>query len=184
MCRAATINETKALAIPYRARNHAAAAGARNLILIDARLSSRSPRYIMTFFNDQIDIHHIFPQAWCKKRDIPPAVFNSIVNKTPLSKASNASIGGDAPSVYLRRIEEQEGVSPILLDDILRSHLIEPEHLRNDDFDAFFDARMRALSEIVANAMGKPVVPEAGEDETERDIELEDDEIAELEAAA
>ena len=45
MCRAATINETKALAIPYRARNHAPAAGARNLILIDARLSSRSPRY-------------------------------------------------------------------------------------------------------------------------------------------
>ena len=45
MCRAATINETKALAIPYRARNHAAAAGARNLILIDARLSSRSTRY-------------------------------------------------------------------------------------------------------------------------------------------
>ena len=45
VCRAATINETKALAIPYRARNHAAAAGARNLILIDARLSSRSTRY-------------------------------------------------------------------------------------------------------------------------------------------
>ena len=45
MCRAATINETRALANPYRARNHAAAAGARNLILFDAQLSSRSPRY-------------------------------------------------------------------------------------------------------------------------------------------
>ena len=142
------------------------------------------PTDIMTFFNDQIDIHHIFPQAWCKKRDIPPAVFNSIVNKTPLSKDSNSSIGGDAPSVYLRRIEEQEGVSPIVLDDILRSHLIEPEHLRNDDFERFFDARIRALSEIVADAMGKPVVAEAGADETERDVEFEDDEIAELEAAA
>ena len=144
------------------------------------------PTDIMTFFNDQIDIHHIFPQAWCKKRDIPipPAVFNSIVNKTPLSKASNISVGGDAPSIYLRRIEEQEGVSPLVLDDILRSHLIEPEHLRNDDFEAFFDARMQALSEIVANAMGKPVVAEAGMDETERDVEFEDDEIAELEAAA
>ena len=142
------------------------------------------PTDIMTFFNDQIDIHHIFPQAWCGKRDIPPAVFNSVVNKTPLSKASNSSIGGDAPSVYLRRIEEQEGVSPIVLDDILRSHLIEPEHLRTDDFEAFFDARMRALSEIVADAMGKSVVAEVGADETERDVELEDDEIAELEAAA
>ena len=86
--------------------------------------------------------------------------------------------------MYLRRIEEQEGVSPIALDNILRSHLIEPEHLRNDDFDAFFDARMRALSDIVADAMAKPVVAEAGADETERDVKLEDDEIAELEAAA
>ena len=142
------------------------------------------PTDIMTFFNDQIDIHHIFPQSWCKKRDIPPAVFNSIVNKTPLSKGSNISIGGDAPSVYLRRIEEQEGVSPIVLDNILRSHLIEPEHLRNDDFDSYFDARMEALSKIVADAMGKPVVAEVGTDETERDVEFEDDEIAELEAAA
>lgn len=143
------------------------------------------PTDIMTFFNDQIDIHHIFPQAWCKntKRNIPPAVFNSIVNKTPLSKASNISIGGDAPSIYLRRIEEQEGVSPAVLDNILRSHLIEPEHLRNDDFEAFFDARMRALSKIVEDAMGKPVVVEAGMDEVERDIEFEDDEIAELAAA-
>ena len=142
------------------------------------------PTDIMTFFNDQIDIHHIFPQSWCKKRDVPPAVFNSIVNKTPLSKGSNISIGGDAPSVYLRRIEEQEGVSPIVLDDILRSHLIEPEHLRNDNFDSYFDARMEALSKIVADAMGKPVVAEVGTDETERDVEFEDDEIAELEAAA
>ena len=31
--------------MPDAARNHAPAAGARNLILIDARLSSRSPRY-------------------------------------------------------------------------------------------------------------------------------------------
>ena len=142
------------------------------------------PTDIMTFFNDRIDIHHIFPQAWCKKRNIPPAVFNSIVNKTPLSKASNISIGGDAPSVYLRRIEEQEGVSTVVLDDILRSHLIEPEYLRNDDFESFFGARMLALSEIVGEAMGKPVVAEAGTDETERDVEFEEDDIVKFEAAA
>ena len=33
--------------MPDAARNHAPAAGARNLILIDARLSSRSPRYTL-----------------------------------------------------------------------------------------------------------------------------------------
>ena len=142
------------------------------------------PTDIMTFFNDRIDIHHIFPQAWCKSQGIPPAVFNSIVNKTPLSKASNISIGGDAPSVYLRRIEDQEGVSSVVLDDILRSHLIEPVQLRNDDFEAFFDARMRALSVIIAEAMDKPVVVETGTDEAERDVVFGDDRIAELDAAA
>lgn len=139
---------------------------------------------IMTFFNERIDIHHIFPQDWCKRQGIPPAVFNSIVNKTPLSRASNASIGKDAPSVYLRRIEEEEGAMPEVLDDILRSHLIEPEHLRNDDFESFFNARIQALSGIVAEAMGKPVVEESGGNETERDVEPDDDEIAELEAVA
>jgi len=140
----------------------------------------------MTFFNDRIDIHHVFPVAWCRKKenDIPPAVFNSIVNKTPLSKASNIAIGGDAPSIYLRRIEEQEGVSAAMLDEILRSHLIVPEHLRNDDFESFFEARMQALSEIIAEAMEKPVGAEAGTDEAEHDVEIEYDEIAELEAAA
>ena len=142
------------------------------------------PTDIMTFFNDRIDIHHIFPQAWCKKQNISSEVFNSIANKTPLSKASNISIGGDAPSVYLQRIEDQEGISSSLLDDILRSHLIEPELLRRDDFQAFFDARMRALSGIVEEAMGKPVVFDAGADETERDIEFDDNEIAEFETAA
>lgn len=132
------------------------------------------PTDLMTFFNDKIDIHHIFPQAWCKKKGIPPNVFNSIVNKTPLSKASNIAIGGDAPSVYLRRIEQRQGLSPEALDDILRSHLIEPAHLRNDDFDAFFAARMDALAGVVAGALGKAVVDEQGGDEAEEEVAAEE----------
>lgn len=132
------------------------------------------PTDLMTFFNDKIDIHHIFPQAWCKKKGIPPNVFNSIVNKTPLSKASNIAIGGDAPSVYLRRIEQRQGLSPEALDDILRSHLIEPAYLRNDDFDAFFAARMDALAGVVATALGKAVVDEHGADEAEEEVAAEE----------
>ena len=142
------------------------------------------PAEIMTFFNDRIDIHHIFPQAWCKARGIAPTVFNSIVNKSPLSRSSNASIGGDAPSVYLGRIERRDGVAKASLDTILRSHLIDPEHLRKDDFDAFFDARLKALSGLVAGAMGKPVVSEAGSNEPETDVQGDADDLDELEAAA
>ena len=132
---------------------------------------------VMTFFNDRIDVHHIFPRAWCKKNSIPESVLNSIVNKTPLSAASNRFIGGDAPSSYLRRIERRHDMSSEAVDDILRTHLIEPEHLRNDDFEAFFNARIEALSDIVSEAMGKPVVKDQGANEEERDVgePVEDD---------
>lgn len=34
------------------------------------------------YFDEAIDIHHIFPKAWCEKQKIKPQVYNSIVNKT------------------------------------------------------------------------------------------------------
>ena len=142
---------------------------------------SGKPTDIMTFFNDQIDIHHVFPQAWCMKQGIQPSVLNSIVNKTPLSKQSNIAIGGDAPSVYLRRIEEKHGISSEKLDDILRTHVIEPAHLRNDDFVAFFEARTEALAGLVTRAMGKPVLSEHGANEEERDLPPADEEEIEAE---
>ena len=113
---------------------------------------------LMTFFNDKIDIHHVFPKKWCLTKGIEPAVFDSIVNKSPLFKRSNIAISGDAPSAYLKKIEQEHGISASSLDEILRSHLIEPQHLRSDDFDAFIAARTTALTELIAGAMGKAVV--------------------------
>ncbi len=49
------------------------------------------------FYNDPVDIHHIFPQTWCKQAGIPPGIFNSIINKTPLTSGTNKIIGGSAP---------------------------------------------------------------------------------------
>lgn len=141
------------------------------------------PADLMTFFNDRIDIHHVFPQDWCKKQGIAPDLFNSIVNKTPLSKESNIAIGGDAPSTYLRRIEKKQNLSQGELDDILRTHLIDPTHLRNDDFQAFFTARIDALADVVARAMDKAVVEERGANEDERDLGTIDDDDEAMEAA-
>lgn len=137
---------------------------------------------VMTYFKDRIDVHHIFPVAWCKKKRIQASVYNSIVNKTPLSAATNKFIGGDPPSKYLKRIEKKFKMSSEVLDDILRTHLIEPAHLRNDDFDAFFNTRMEALSVIVSKAMGKPIVVEQGANEIERDVEEPEEEDEEAEA--
>jgi hypothetical protein len=63
-----------------------------------------------TFFDQQIDIHHIFPKAWCVKNKIDENRRESIVNKTPLAYSTNRTIGGDAPSKYLKRVETQSGL--------------------------------------------------------------------------
>ena len=124
---------------------------------------------LMTFFNRRIDIHHIFPQKWCKARGMERRVMDSIVNKTALSKESNIAISGHAPSIYLRKIEQATGITPAALDDILRTHLIEPAFLRADDFEGFFNARLKALSGLIGDAMGKPVVEGDAADEAEFD---------------
>lgn len=126
---------------------------------------SGKPTDIMTFFNDRIDIHHVFPKAWCRKQGIHPKVFNSILNKTPLSKKSNILISGDAPSVYLKRIEEKQGLSSEKIDDILRSHLIDPVFLRADDFHGFMKWRLDVLAELIGGAMGKAVMAAAAMEE-------------------
>jgi hypothetical protein len=141
--------------------------GARDFI-------SGNPFEIMTYFGDQVDIHHIFPRDWCLKQGIEPKVFDSIINKTPLSRLSNIRIGGDAPSVYLQRIEDKDGIPRETLDDILRSHLIEPSHLRRDDFDAFYDDRRIKLAELIGEAMRKDVVMNVPAQSKEEYDELED----------
>lgn len=70
------------------------------------------------------------------------------------------------------------------MDDILRTHLIDPALLRADDFEGLFAYRMKALSDLVADAMGKPVVEDHGSDEAEVDVTAsEEDSDDEMEAA-
>ena len=44
---------------------------------------------------------------------------------------------------------------------ILRSHLIEPATLWNDDFEAFFELRTQALLDLISTVMGKSITPES-----------------------
>lgn len=129
---------------------------------------SGDPTDLMTVHQDDIDIHHIFPKKWCRDNGLEnsPLSYDSIINKSPLSARSNRMIGGQAPSEYLRGIEQDQGISPEQLDDILRSHLIEPEYLRADNFEAFYRARKAALAALVEEAIGKPIQREAEADES------------------
>ena len=110
---------------------------------------------IATYYNDNIDIHHVFPVDYCKKLGIDPNIFNSIVNKTPLSSRTNRIIGGNAPSVYLNKLETDHNISAINLDDCIESHSIDVCALRSDDFETFFNKRQNSLLNHVQKVMGK-----------------------------
>jgi hypothetical protein len=113
-----------------------------------------------TFFNYKVDIHHIFPKAWCEKNWIDPLRRESIVNKTALSRETNMKIGGRSPAAYVLTIESSSGITSSELDEVLRGHAIEPGPLRVADFDTFFAARTKALLELIEAAMGKPAIRE------------------------
>jgi hypothetical protein len=116
------------------------------------------------FFDENVDIHHVFPEAWCKQHGIKPEVYNSIVNKTPLSARTNRIIGGVAPSTYLARLEKGGEQNPPIaterLESILRTHEVHVGLMRANDFNAFFDDRRERLLNLIETAMGKRAVRE------------------------
>ena len=118
-----------------------------------------------------LDIHHIFPQDWCEKQKIPRKHYNAIVNKTPISYKANSMVGGVTPSQYLQKLQDHKQVR---LDDqgmnaILESHLIQPNALRTDNFQDFYQVRKQAMLTIIERAMGKSVVASSLTDDTEID---------------
>jgi hypothetical protein len=133
------------------------------------------------YFEEAVDIHHVFPKKWCRERQpepVPPALFDSIVNKTPLTARTNRMIGGRAPSDYLRGLSERDGVTAAAEDANLASHLIDPKTPRNDEFEAFFEARQLALLERIGRVMGKPLIAEPVDTEdpmTYEDLEVDTD---------
>jgi hypothetical protein len=121
-------------------------------------LVSGTPIDINTYFNNAIDIHHVFPRAWCEKQKLPKEKWNSVINKTPLAASTNKFIGGDAPSKYVVRIQKSKQVPGPTLEVLLKSHAIPVKPLKEDDFDGFLRLRAALLLNLVEDAMGKVVL--------------------------
>ncbi len=148
-----------------RTRRSAAYKGVYVLLLREGALDFRTGEASteQNYFEEAVDIHHIFPKKWCSERQpepVPPGLLESIVNKTPLTARTNRIIGGRAPSAYLQALRETDGVSDAAEETNLASHLIESRALREDDFGAFFVARQRALLERIGHIMGKQLIVE------------------------
>lgn len=156
-----------------RTRNSAAYKGLYTLLLREQAKDFRTGRPIddSIFYEDAIDIHHVFPAVWCESQGIDTDMANSILNKTPLTARTNRVIGGAAPSIYLPKLEkaylkhqgkggDEVGNGRTEMDALLHSHSIHPEHLRRDAFEAFYEQRRRDLLELISRVIGKSIAVE------------------------
>jgi hypothetical protein len=169
--------------LTLRTRNSAAYKGIYALLMRSGCQDwvKQQPLDFASFFDLAMDIHHIFPKAWCEKNDIEGGHRESIINKTAISFSTNRSIGGRSPAEYVPTLEKQAGVSAKEMDSIIRTHRIDPSDLRAADFDAFFAARRWELLTLIEEAMQKPVIGRDQDEEIEAEGYIEEPDEAEEE---
>ena len=143
--------------ISLRTRNSAAYKGLYALQMKNDAQDWRTGHKLIreSWEENGVEIHHIFPKHWCNtyaKPAIPSSLHDSIINKAPIDAATNRSIGGRAPSAYIRNLRNANRD----LDQALESHWINQATLASDDFNQFFVERGEALLNLIAQAMGKP----------------------------
>jgi hypothetical protein len=152
-----------------RMRLSAAYKGMNALLMKEGAQDFRSGQKFdhTVFFGENVDIHHIFPQDWCKREGIRPAIYDSVINKTPLSYRTNRIVGkGDklAPAIERER-----------LDAYLSTHLINPDILRRDDFETFMVDRQKRLLKLIEQATGKAAAYGGEGQEEGEDVEVDAD---------
>ena len=146
--------------LSLRTRNSAAYKGLYALQMKNGAADWRTNQQLswMTFAGSgNIDIHHIFPRSWCDKvatPRIPPRLYNSVINKTPIDAVTNQIIGGRAPSEYLPRLQEKDILAE-RLDSVLRSHWLDPCLLHADGFAQSFVARGEKMLALIGQSMGR-----------------------------
>ncbi|MEV0870652.1 DUF262 domain-containing protein [Streptomyces sp. NPDC049950] len=101
-----------------------------------------------------VDVRQIFPKAWFRRGNSDGLPTSSIVNKTPLSYRAAMDMTG-APSSYLSTMIAASDMRSEWFDDVLTTHLIDPEALRESDYERFYRDRSKQLQDLVHSAMGK-----------------------------
>lgn len=142
-----------------RTRNSAAYKGVYALLMHEGCMDFRTGDTIglSTFYDENIDIHHIFPVKYCNDNEIAESDYNSIINKSPLSYKTNRIIGGNAPSIYLEKLQKSTRITEDRMNKILYSHLIDPATLKSNDFSLFFSKRKESLLSLISKAIGKKI---------------------------
>lgn len=144
--------------LSMQTRNSAAYKGVMAMIMQDSPLDfmSGSKMDIASYLDEDTDIHHIFPQAYCEGQKYPMRKWNSVVNKTPIYASTNRSIGGRAPSEYIKTMRNK-GLTEELVVSAISSHKINFDLLSTDSFDEYFVDRAIRLLDRIEKATGKTI---------------------------
>lgn len=144
--------------LSMQTRNSAAYKGVMALIMQDSPLDfmSGEKMSVATYLEEDTDIHHIFPEAHCQSMGYPKQKWNSVVNKTPIYASSNRSIGGRAPSEYVKTMKNK-GLSDEMVATAISSHKVDYNLLVTDQFDAYFIDRAIKLLDRIEIATGKKI---------------------------
>ena len=121
------------------------------------------------FHDTRQDHHHIFPTQALKELKIDDPRANTIVNKTLISATANRSISGNKPSNYVQTWRDRLG--PSSYDEILNSHIIDPDYLSQDKWPEFIADRREKLCRMIESVCKGVFQPFTDS----LNIELEDD---------
>lgn len=149
--------------LTMQTRNSAAYKGVFALLLQESATDwfySDKPISAEAIEDYKIDIYPVFPKAWCDKQGIDSQRQKSVVNKTLLSHRASRAVFSRPPSSALKGLERDSGIQPNWLDDAVRSHFIDADALRADDFTTFFAHRTAELLSLIERAMGQKAVRE------------------------
>jgi hypothetical protein len=93
--------------------------------------------------------------VWIREGAPPPTTIRD-ANFSPGRLHTLRTRNGAAyKGIYALLTQKGGKIAPATMDQILSPHLIQGEALRSDDFETFFEARHRALLDLINDAMGK-----------------------------
>lgn len=95
------------------------------------------------------EFHHIFPKTFLESRGISQQMINCLSNICILSRVVNNSLSGEQPSVYRRKMPDDEQ----RVREIMRKSLC-PKDIFHDNFDNFVSARTLILVNKANALMG------------------------------
>lgn len=161
-------------------RNSAAYKGISSLLLKSGACDFMNGSSIdeARYYEENMDIHHIFPKQWCIENGIRLDYANCIINKTVISARTNRIIGKKSPSAYTSSITQNHNHE---LDTTLLTHKINPDNLKKDDFKGFFESRLMCILQMIESAMGKPISGQIAVDTLKFESQFEDKSYSEIE---